>query len=195
MTGRIARTPHVAPLSGSSSPTLSVVTADIAAYPPSAERSAARGRSLTGLMNREVLRFGAVGVVNTGLDLGVYLILQLSGVPVVLANLLSTSVGLSFSFVANRRFTFSSRSTGRPWSQVALFIGCTGVGLWVVQPIVIFALERLLVAADGLGDWRVLLAKCGAIAVGMAWNWTLYNRVVFRRGAGPESTRGGDTVA
>lgn len=128
----------------------------------------------------EVFRFGMVGVANTGIDLAVYFLLQLGGTPVLLANLVSTSAGLSFSFAANRLFTFSARPKGGARRQIVLFVACTGVGLWIVQPLVILAVGQLLSGAAALGDTRILVAKLAAIAVAMVWNWMLYNRVVFR---------------
>jgi putative flippase GtrA len=137
---------------------------------------------LASLLEREVLRFGLVGMVNTALDLGIFLALQLGGVPVIIANLISTSAGLAFSFGANRVFTFSGRTIGRTGAgrQLLLFVLCTGIGLWAVQPLVILAVDHLLAPYAAMGAWRILIAKCVAIGFGLVWNWTLYNRVVFR---------------
>lgn len=132
------------------------------------------------LMRGEVLRFGAVGVVNTGIDLGIYFVLQSAGVPILLANLISTSAGLTFSFVANRLFTFSARPSGGFGRQLVLFVTCTGIGLWALQPLVILGADRLLSTAGSPADLRILLAKLAGIACGMVWNWLLYSKVVFR---------------
>ncbi len=135
---------------------------------------------VAGLLEREVVRFGLVGVVNTGIDLGIFFVLQLGGTPVILANLISTSAGLAFSFLANRVFTFSRRTSARAGRQLLLFVLCTGVGLWVVQPLVILGVDRLLLPYAALGAWLILISKCIAIGFGLVWNWTLYNKVVFR---------------
>lgn len=149
---------------------------------PALRRAAGTARGgLASLLAREVVRFALVGVVNTALDLGIFFVLQLGGTPVLLANLLSTSAGLAFSFVANRGFTFSGRSSSHARRQLVLFVVCTGVGLWAVQPLVILGMDRVLLPYAALGVWRILIAKCIAIGFGMVWNWTLYNRVVFRR--------------
>lgn len=171
------------------SPTLDGMTVEIGGglpaertplqHSPTTAFGAARA-GLSALLGREVVRFGLVGVVNTGLDLGVYFALQLGGTPVVLANLISTSVGLAFSFLANRVFTFSGRSSARAGRQLLLFVLCTGIGLWVIQPLVILGMGRLLLPYTTLGAWNILIAKCVAIGFGMVWNWTLYNKVVFR---------------
>lgn len=135
---------------------------------------------LSGLLGAEVLRFGLVGVVNTGIDLGLYVLLHSVGTPLLLANLVSTTAGLTFSFVANRLFTFSARPSGSAGRQLLLFVVCTGIGLWVIQPLVLIGMDRLLAGVGAWGDLRTLLGKLVAIAFGMVWNWTVYNRIVFR---------------
>lgn len=139
---------------------------------------------VSGMLGREVLRFGLVGVANTGIDLGLYFLLQLGGTPLLVANLISTTAGLTFSFVANRLFTFSARPAGRAGRQLVLFVVCTGVGLWIIQPVVLVGMDHLLAEAVVLGDLRILLGKLIAIAFGMVWNWTVYNRIVFRSTGG-----------
>lgn len=181
--------PHVGPSASGSSRTLVSMTGEI-----EADISVDRGvrgvhasmtlvdavrSTVSGLLGREIVRFGLVGVVNTGLDLGVYFALQVGGTPVLLANFVSTSVGLAFSFVANRLFTFSARPSGGAVRQLALFVLCTGIGLWAVQPLVLLGMDRLLRPLAGLGAWHILISKCVAIGFGFVWNWTLYNKVVF----------------
>lgn len=174
---------------GETSPNLEDMTVQMGAGLPAEHATTPRSPAtafgavragLASMLEREVVRFGLVGLVNTGLDLGIYFALQVGGTPVLLANLLSTSAGLAFSFVANRGFTFSERSSGRAGRQLALFILCTGIGLWLVQPLVILGMDRLLLPYAALGAWQILIAKCVAIGFGMVWNWTLYNKVVFR---------------
>lgn len=139
---------------------------------------------LASLLGREVLRFGLVGVANTAIDLGLYFLLQLNGTPLLIANLISTSAGLAFSFVANRLFTFSARPSGRAGRQLVLFVVCTGIGLWLIQPLVLVGMGALLAGFGQLGDLRILLGKLAAIAFGMVWNWSVYSRIVFRAGSG-----------
>lgn len=113
-----------------------------------------------------LVRFGLVGVLNTAVDLGLYLLL-VGFMPLVLANFVSTSCGMATSFCLNRGFTF--RSSGSVVRQLLLFVLVTGTGLWVVQPLVISAFS-------GLG---VLGAKLAGMSVGLVWNFVLYHYVVF----------------
>ena len=70
-----------------------------------------------------VVRFAGVGVLNTLIDVGLFLLLH-DRVGIVLANFISTSAGMAFSFVVNGLFTFkASRLT---WRQAGLFLGTTG---------------------------------------------------------------------
>lgn len=130
------------------------------------------------LLQRTAFRFVVVGATNTGIDFGLFVLLSAVGVPVVVANTASTSAGLLFSYFANRRFTFGVGGR-HDLRGVLLFLGVTGVGLWVLQPLVILAVTALLPA--GL---PVVVAACigkaAGIGVGLVWNFTLYRAVVFR---------------
>jgi putative flippase GtrA len=119
------------------------------------------------------LRFGLVGVCNTAVDLLGYAALVSLGLPLFVANFISTTAGLLLSFTLNRNFTFRSRS-GDVRSQALWFLGVTGFGLWVMQPIVIMLVNS---AFPGI---NVLIPKSAGIAMGLVWNYVLYNKVVFR---------------
>ncbi|AEE46621.1 GtrA family protein [Cellulomonas fimi] len=124
-------------------------------------------------------RFASVGVINTLVDFGVYVLLFALGTAPVLANLISTTAGLIVSFLGNSRFVF--RSTGGRRGQVARFVLVAGIGIWVIQPAVILGVTAAL---DGLGVAHVgvvgAVAKTLAIGVAAVWNYLLYSRFVFR---------------
>lgn len=124
------------------------------------------------------LRFILVGIANTAIDFIVLLSLTAGGLPLVLSNILSTSVALTFSFFANRTFTFGS--TGKKRSQAVRFFLVTLVGLWVLQPIVLVlavpALEGMLSR-----EASIVVAKLIATVVSMVWNYLLYDSLVFRK--------------
>lgn len=77
----------------------------------SAEINARRG-DLELPLRMQIIKFGLVGVVNTGITAGSIVVLTLLGVPVVPANALGFALGLGNSFFMNRRFTFGG-SQGR----------------------------------------------------------------------------------
>jgi putative flippase GtrA len=135
-----------------------------------------------------LVRFGLVGILNTAIDLGVYLGLRALGMALLPANSLSTSAGLLFSFLANRTFTFGDRTSSGRARVAGLFLLTTGLGLWVLQPLVIAGGEHLLATwdtADRLPGFAVhsLLPKLAGISVGIVWNYLAYDRIVFAESA------------
>ena len=131
-------------------------------------------------------RFAMVGVVNTAIDFVGFGLLALAGAPLLLANFLSTSAGMTFGFFAHRSFSFRSEA---PWRQTALpYLLTTAIGVWLVQPVVIWLVGNLLVAVTGSDGAlvEVWLPKACAIGVALVWNFALFHFVVF-----PASKDGG----
>jgi putative flippase GtrA len=125
------------------------------------------------LISSTQLRFGLVGVGNTLVDALGYALLVTLGVPLFAANFASTTAGMLLSFSLNRNFTFRAKE-GNVRRQALLFFAVTAFGLWVVQAAIIFAVTA---AFPGV---HVLVPKFAGIAVGLVWNYVLYNKVVFR---------------
>ncbi len=126
-------------------------------------------------------RFAAVGVVNTLIDLGLYALLTSFGLGFILANFISTSAGMTFGFFAHRSYSF--RSDAHLVRSALTFVATTGVGLWVVQPAIIWIAANGLTAVAGESALtEVWLPKLAAISVGLVWNFVLYQVVVFGRG-------------
>ncbi|MBB5957643.1 putative flippase GtrA [Saccharothrix tamanrassetensis] len=124
------------------------------------------------------IRFGLVGIANTLVDVVAYTLLSLAGLPMFVANLISTTAGMACSFTLNRSFTFRAR-TGDVRTQIVLFLLVTTVGLWVVQPILISLTSG---AFDGLHPVVAVVGpKLAALVFNLVWNYTLYNRLVFRQ--------------
>ena len=103
---------------------------------------------------------------------------------ITLANLVSSSAGMVFSFVVNGLFTFrAERLTPR---HALLFGGTTGVVMWVAQPLLIhgwlWLLEQLpdvaAIATDA-ADVRIWAAKLASIACCLVLNFLAYRFVVW----------------
>lgn len=125
------------------------------------------------------LRFGTVGVINTLIDFSLYSVLTyVAGLPLILANLVSTSAGFMASFFLNRRFTFDSHNE-RKLHEFIRFLATTLVGLWLLQPATILYGRALLELIHFSGIWLVVLPKGAAILVGLVWNYVWYSRYVF----------------
>lgn len=131
------------------------------------------------LKNNTAARFGIVGALNTAIDFGALLLLTLIGLPALAANIASTSLAFSFSFFANKHYTFQSNS-GNVRRQLILFVAITLFGLWGLQSIVIALVNPWL---SGFLDASVALiaAKVLATVVSLVWNYVMYSRVVFTK--------------
>lgn len=132
-------------------------------------------------------RFALVGVVNTTIDFVGFGLLAAVGAPLLLANFISTTAGMTFGFFAHRSFSFQS---DRTWRQTALpFLLTTAIGLWLVQPVVIWLVRALLLGPLDLDGAlvEVWIPKACAIGVALVWNFALYHLVVF------PTTKGGET--
>ncbi|MET8997816.1 GtrA family protein [Amycolatopsis sp. Hca4] len=125
------------------------------------------------LISATQLRFGLVGVANTLVDALGYALLVTLGVPLFVANFISTTTGMLLSFTLNRNFTFRAKD-GDVRRQALLFFAVTAFGLWVVQAAIIFGVTS---AFPGV---NVLIPKFAGIVVGLVWNYVLYHKVVFR---------------
>ncbi|MFF2621519.1 GtrA family protein [Oerskovia jenensis] len=138
---------------------------------------------LTGFVRGSVIaRFASVGVVNTLVDFVIYVVLFAVGVPVVVANAISTTAGMAVSFVGNRRFVFGRTDDRR--REILLFVVVCGLGIWVIQPVMILLVGEALSRTLDLPDVVVgATAKGVAILVAAVWNYFLYSRLVFRGGA------------
>lgn len=133
------------------------------------------------MIRSEKIRFGAVGVVNTAVDFAVLFLLAVGlGIPSMLANIGSTSVALSVSYLLNKKAVFRSTSTNNV-RQFALFVAVTLVGLWVVQGSVIVVALEVLQSAGLHEATALLVAKLVATCFSFIWNYLWYSRVVFRK--------------
>lgn len=133
-----------------------------------------------------VSRFAVVGVVNTAIDFVLFGLLAMLGWPLLLANFVSTSAGMMFSFFVNRSWTFGSTRSIR--STLGPFVLVTAVCLWVIHPVVILLVGHLLNAVAGslaVELRHVWLPKAVAIGVGLVWNFSWYHRAVFRPAGRP----------
>lgn len=121
-----------------------------------------------------------IGVINTALDFGLLFVFKSLGLPVALANILSTSIAFIFSFFANKNYTFKSSGTNVA-REMTLFIIVTLFGLWVLQTGVIKLLLPSLGDVLHSTDIGLLAAKLVATAISMIWNYILYDILVFKK--------------
>jgi len=103
---------------------------------------------------------------------------------ITLANFVSSSAGMVFSFVVNGLFTF--RAARLTWRHAVLFVASTGLVMWVAQPLLIHGWLWLLargpdvtVAGMPAGDVRIWVAKLASIACSLVLNFLAYRFVVW----------------
>jgi putative flippase GtrA len=143
-------------------------------------------------------KFGIVGVLNTLIDFTLYNVLQHYGLARLVANTISTTVAMIFSFFANRQVVFVTDSK-RYLRDAAMFFVFTAFGLYVLQNGTIWLLvsgplhpllNGGLRAAQDMGITHATtnsflinnLAKVVATAVSLTWNYLTYKRWVFNHG-------------
>jgi putative flippase GtrA len=122
----------------------------------------------------QAIKFGAVGVLNTGVDLGLYFVLTrwlgLGSVP-VLAKSISYSAGILNSFIWNKTWTF--RSKAGTLVTLIPFVITNLIGLGINTGTLELCLKVLhLPELAGL-----------AVATGstLAWNFLISKFIVFKK--------------
>ena len=140
-------------------------------------------------------KFGAVGILNTAIDFGIFnLMFAVFGAGILVANVISTTIAMIFSFFANRHVVFKA-SDGSAMKQALWFFVVTAFGLYVLQLGILHLLTSwwtapltLVVAiAHSLGLGHVLSdrfirnnsAKAVATVASLIWNYYTYKMVVF----------------
>ena len=130
--------------------------------------------------NPQLIRFGIVGGVNTALDFGLLFIFKALGVPVEVANIISTGLAFAFSFFANKKYTFKTTDTNVV-REMVLFVIVTLTGLWGLQTIIIAGLHAPLTEMIKNTDVALLTAKLVATIASLTWNYVFYSRLVFKK--------------
>jgi putative flippase GtrA len=138
----------------------------------------------------EKLRFALVGVANTALDFALLFAFVAFGVNQYVANYMSTSLSILFSFVMNRRFTF--RSEGSKRREIVPFVLVTLTGLWALQPAIIWLVSQGLRSFVSVDYVVLFAAKLTATVGSLTWNYLLYSRFVFSRRPRQEDTESRD---
>ena len=130
--------------------------------------------------NPQLLRFGIVGGANTALDFGLLFVFKFIGIPVEIANIMSTSIAFVFSFFANKKYTFKTTDTN-VIREMLLFVIITLTGLWGLQTLIIALTHNPLTQLMGNTDVALLVAKLLATVASLTWNYLFYSRLVFKK--------------
>ena|SRR5687767_12645203 len=144
---------------------------------------------------KRVGKFGLVGILNTVIDFVLFNVFINVGVYRIMANVLSTTVAMTFSFIANKSWVFGARR-GSVLRQAVLFLAVTAFGLYVIQNLVIYGLTEVwltplqlaydlvdLLGLDAVFGEQFVInngAKAVATVFSMTWNYLLYKKLVFK---------------
>ncbi|MGV6937620.1 GtrA family protein [Paenibacillus sp. CMM36] len=111
-----------------------------------------------------MIRFGIVGLVNTGVDYIIFMLLAWAGIPVIVAQIISYSCGTANSYILNSKWTFNKQlSNNTNKGQLPKFI--------VINLIVLGITSLLLQVLHTGTELPLALGKLIATAVGMIINY------------------------
>jgi putative flippase GtrA len=121
------------------------------------------------------VKFIIIGVLNTGVDLGLYILLTRllfeAGEMTVLVKGISYSAGVVNSYLWNRSWTFQSED--RSWKTFLPFVLVNLIGLGINAGTLWLGMHTA-----GLSEFLALILATGATFI---WNFFISKFVVFRR--------------
>ncbi|MFI8966191.1 GtrA family protein [Streptomyces sp. NPDC053493] len=126
---------------------------------------------------REVAKFGVVGGLGVGVNLGVFnLVRHVTELPVVRASVIATVVAILFNYVGFRYFTYRDRDKSGRTKELALFLLFSVIGMVIENGV-------LYTATYGFG-WDTPLQsnffKFFGIGVATLFRFWSYRTWVFR---------------
>jgi putative flippase GtrA len=132
----------------------------------------ARPRFLSGDSFGKLIRFGAVGILNTLIDYAVFVFcFQIMEMGLLVANMVAFLVAVNFGYVMNKTWTFRDDSRGRvAIARGVLFLASYAIGFLVGSTV--------LWLASLYVDPRI--AKIVSIGASLVVNFILSKTVVFR---------------
>lgn len=110
----------------------------------------------------QLLRFGVVGSLNTGVDLAAFSLLVYAGVPYLLAQCASFLLGTCNSYWLNRRWTFRRKDAANARE---------GAKFLILNVLTLAATSALLALLHQAAGWPVIGGKLGATAAGFVLNY------------------------
>ena len=124
-----------------------------------------------------LVRFGVMGIVTFGVQIGLLMLLKDAGLGAILAYTIGLAVAVQFNFVVNQVFVWDDRPLSGIFSRSTLerwvtFHGC--IGLSLVLNFGAFVVARLFI-----GD---LPAAVMGVALSTAVKFLSLDRVAFREG-------------
>ena len=124
-------------------------------------------------LTQKALRFGLVGLANTGVDLAIFAALVALAVPALGANIGAWLVAVCFSYLINSRWSFErDTSLHESWAFLR-FIGLGALISLGVSSLAVMLLPPLI----GLWPAKILGVVVAAILNFFAAHWSIENRL------------------
>jgi putative flippase GtrA len=117
-----------------------------------------------------MLKFGLVGLLNTGVDFAVFTVLTLWDVPLLIAQCISYACGVLNSFIMNRTWTF--QRSGQLTGQLIRFSSLSLLMLLITY--------GLLVWLNHYFGWPILISKISASGMCLIVNFAGSRLWVFK---------------
>ncbi|WP_028403218.1 GtrA family protein [Ectobacillus panaciterrae] len=108
------------------------------------------------------IKFGIVGILNTGIDIAIFTLLTYAGIPYLLAQCISYGSGVLNSYILNRSWTFQRKEKVNQRE----FLKFTGVNL-----ITLGITSGLLIILYQHAGWPMLISKLCTTAIGVVVNF------------------------
>lgn len=136
--------------------------------------------------NSQAFWFSIIGGINTILDFVILFVLTAFGIKIFIANIFSTGITFTISFLMNKKITFKSVSNNKKELiyEMLLFIIVTLFGLWVIQNVIISIAMPIFENLFKNKQISLLLSKLIATIFSLIWNFILYKKVVFKNKSG-----------
>lgn len=142
-------------------------------------------------LKNEAKKFTFAGAVATIADYGALNLLTiLAGLPLLAANMVSTTISSIISYRLNKRIVFEGRRHGRKRS-IVLYSLIIGTGIYLIQGGLLLLFQKpLLPVAELLSQIiplnprtiNINISKVGAGAFAGIWNYLMLRRFVFFAG-------------
>jgi putative flippase GtrA len=128
----------------------------------------------------QAARFVIVGLMNTVVDLGVFMLLDhIQGMPEVAAKGVSYALGICNSFFWNKHWTFNAAKSQKGWREFGMF-SLVNLPPLIVNLVVFTALGLWI---DSGSRWVQLGKAFGAAVVAVIWNFLGSRYFAFRHTA------------
>lgn len=128
-----------------------------------------------GTTSLQASKFAVIGVANTATDFAIFsFLLYVVGSGLIFSNIIAFLVAVSFSYVANKNWTFQGYSSNSSnWTEWVIFLVISLGGLIVATSLLVF-----------LSDYvHVLIAKVIATGGSFIWNFLLVKKGLWRNRA------------